>query len=604
AAPRLAALAGGAALLDLAAPEAQPHDNDDGEGADGADGEDALPGPAHGGQLAYIIYTSGSTGPPKPVAISHGGIVNLARQQIAGFAVAPGDRVLQFASWSFDASVSELAMALLSGATLVVAPAADLLPGSPLAALMARERISHVTLPPSALAVMAPEDLALCRTVIVAGERFPVELAERWWSGRRLINAYGPSEATVCASLSAPLSAMAGGSSVPIGMPVSGVSAYVLDGHLGLVPAGVVGELYLGGVGLARGYLGRGGWTASRFVADRYGGGGGRLYRTGDLVWRDADGVLRYVGRRDGQVKVRGYRIEPGEVEAAMLASGLVTSCAVVARDDRLLGYAVGSGDGAGLRAYLRGVLPGHLVPSAVVWLERLPVGTSGKLDRGALPAVSGVSGASAAYRAPGDGFAAAVAELWSDLLGVPRVGLDDDFFALGGHSLLATRLVTRVGALAGVAVGVREVFEHPTLAGLVARLGALRGSGLDGGVPAVTAVARTGALALSYAQSRLWFLDRLEGGSSRYHMVQATRLRGVLDAAALAGAVTALVARHEVLRTRLVAGSGSEEAWQRIDAASGFAVEGWRAAEDAAGLALARRFAGRGFDLSREWPL
>jgi hypothetical protein len=249
--------------------------------------------------------------------------------------------------------------------------------------------------------------------------------------------------------------------------------------------------LYLGGVGLARGYLGRGGWTSSRFIADRYGGGGGRLYRTGDLVRRRWDGVLEYVGRRDGQVKVRGYRIEPGEVEAALVASGHVVSCAVVARDDRLIGYAVGSGDGAGLRDYLRRVLPGHLVPSVVVWLEALPVGSSGKIDRGSLPSPSGSVGERVGYRAPRDGIEAAIGELWSDLLGVSRVGLDDEFFALGGHSLLATRLVTRLTALVGVEVGVREVFEHPTLAGLAARVGALRGGGIEVLVPAVSRVGR-----------------------------------------------------------------------------------------------------------------
>ena len=360
-----------------------------------------------------------------------------------------------------------------------------------------------------------------------------------------------------------------------------------------------MGELYVGGVGLARGYLGRGGLTSSRFIADLHGGGGGRLYRTGDLARRGADGVLWYVGRRDGQVKVRGYRIEPGEVEAAIVGSGYAVSCAVVGRDDRLVGYAVGSGDGAGLREYLRGVLPGHLVPSSIVWLEALPVTASGKVDRGSLPAVTGVEG-SVAYRSPGDGVGSAVAELWSDLLGVPRVGLDDDFFALGGHSLLATRLVSRLGSVVGVELGVREVFEHPTLSGLVGRIEAHRGTA--GTVPSVGRVGRAGILALSYAQSRLWFLDRLEGGSSRYHMAQAVRLRGVLDVAALSGAVERLVSRHEVLRTRIVEGGLGPE--QRIDAAGGFRLERLRAGSEAeAGLA-ASSFAARGFDLSADWPL
>ena len=375
---------------------------------------------------------------------------------------------------------------------------------------------------------------------------------------------------------------------------------YVLDGHLRLCPAGVVGELYLGGSGLARGYLGRGGLTASRFVADPYGGGGGRLYRSGDLAWRGADGVLRYVGRRDGQVKVRGYRIEPGEVEAAAVASGHATSCAVVAREDRLIAYAVGSGDGAGLREHLRGVLPGHLVPSLVVWLERLPVTASGKVDRLALPAPAAVSAGGEAVG--GDGIAGVVAELWRDLLGVPAVGRGDDFFALGGHSLLATRLATRLEAVLGVAVGVRAVFEHPTLGALAARLAALRGAGEAVVAPALGRVPRAGVLALSAAQSRLWFLDRLEGGTPRYHMVEAVRLRGVLDGSALARSLAALVARHETLRTRLVAAAG--DGGQRIDRAGGFAVRVRRAGSAAAAQEQARRFAGRGFALAREGPL
>ena len=323
----------------------------------------------HPQNLAYLIYTSGSTGQPKPVAVSHEGIVNLARQQIAGFAVGPGDRVLQFASWSFDASVSELAMALGAGAALVTAPARELLPGPPLAALVSRERITHVTLPPSALAVMAPEDLTGCRGVIVAGEVFPAALARRWSQGHRLINAYGPTEATVCVSLSAPLSPADLGllsSSVPIGRSLPGYRTYVLDGHFGLVPSGVVGELYVGGVGLARGYLGRGGLTASRFIADRYGGGGGRLYRTGDLArWR-WDGVLEYVGRTDGQVKVRGYRIEPGEVEAAIVGSGYAVSCAVVA-SGRPVGWVRGRERG---RGGVAGVICGAFCRNT--WFRRL----------------------------------------------------------------------------------------------------------------------------------------------------------------------------------------------------------------------------------------
>ncbi len=237
---------------------------------------------------------------------------------------------------------------------------------------------------------------------------------------------------------------------------------------MGLVPSGVIGELYLGGVGLARGYLGRGGETASRFMADRYGGSGGRLYRTGDLVRRGVDGVLEYVGRRDGQVKVRGYRIEVGEVEAALLGSGHVVSCAVVARDDRLIGYAVGSGDGSGLRAYLRGVLPGHLVPSSVVWLAALPVTSSGKVDRVRLAGL-GFPGLSVGveYRAARDGIELALQQIWRSVLPIDDIGIGDDFFELGGHSLLAISLINRCNRAFHVDLPIRILFEHPTIEGL-----------------------------------------------------------------------------------------------------------------------------------------
>ncbi|MGH8141748.1 MAG: amino acid adenylation domain-containing protein, partial [Steroidobacteraceae bacterium] len=312
--------------------------------------------------------------------------------------------------------------------------------------------------------------------------------------------------------------------------------------------------------------------------------------------------VLAYVGRRDGQVKVRGYRIEPGEVEAAIVASGHGVSAAVVARQDRLVAYVVGSGDGAGLQARLRARLPGHLVPSVVVWLDRLPVHASGKVDRGSLPAAV-VTGSAAGWGPP-DGFAAAVAELWRELLGVEAVGLGDDFFALGGHSLLATRLATRLSVLVGVAVGVREVFAHPTLAGLSARVAGLRGGSGDLG-PALVRVARGGAggdtLPLSYAQQRLWFLERLTAGA-RYHMARAVRVGPGLEVAALERAFAGLVARHEVLRTRLEEGETGPV--QRIGSGSGFAIEVGRAAGLAAAASAARAFAGRRFDLSREPPL
>ena len=339
----------------------------------------------------------------------------------------------------------------------------------------------------------------------------------------------------------------------PIGRPIANTRVYVLDGGLEPVPAGVVGELYVAGAGLARGYVGRAGLTGERFVADPFGPAGCRMYRSGDLArWRP-DGVLEFAGRADAQVKLRGFRIEPGEIEAVLLRHAGVGQCAVVAREDtpgnrRLIAYVVAASgasapDAAALRAHVGGCLPDYMVPSAFVVVERLPLTPNGKLDRGALPAPEVMP--VVVQRLPRTPAEEVLCGLFAQVLGLERVGIDDNFFALGGHSLLATRLISRIRTTLEVELAIRSLFETPTVEGLAGALA-------DGAVarPALRAVARPSEIPLSFAQRRLWFLNRLEGSGATYTIPIALRLTGALDRAALEAALGDLVERHESLRT------------------------------------------------------
>ncbi|MGW0580898.1 amino acid adenylation domain-containing protein, partial [Streptomyces sp. NPDC002920] len=484
---------------------------------------------------AYVIYTSGSTGRPKGVVVTHGGLPSLVAAQTERLALDDTSRVLQLGSPSFDASFWDLCAALLTGARLVLAPADD-----PVAGLTAD--ITHVTLPPSVLA--AVESLSVS-TLVVAGEACPAELVARWAPGRRMINAYGPTETTVCATMSVPLESS--GAVPPIGRAITNSRVYVVDERLQPVPPGVVGELYVAGPGLARGYLRQPALTAGRFVPDLFGEPGGRMYRTGDLVRQRRDGELEFVGRADDQVKVRGFRVEPAEIESVLAAHPGVAHAVVAVREERLVGYLVPD-PGAGprpavLSAFLRERLPEHLVPSAFVTLDALPLTPNGKLDKAALPAPEFVSdGPGRAPRTPREQI---LCDLFAEVLGAERVGVDDGFFDLGGHSLLATRFVSRVRAVLGVELALRTLFETPTAAGLA---GALDGAGRAR--PALTAADRPERTPLSFAQRRLWFLQQMEGPGAGYNIPLALRLSGRLDERALTEALGDVVARHETLRT------------------------------------------------------
>ncbi|HEX5113566.1 MAG TPA: amino acid adenylation domain-containing protein [Pseudonocardiaceae bacterium] len=425
---------------------------------------------------AYLIYTSGSAGRPKGVTVTHRGVASMVAAHVDRLAITRESRMLQLLSPSFDVSLCEILSVLLSGASIVVAGPTRLAPGPALAATIADHEVTHVQLVPAMLAALPAGSLATVRCLVVGGEPVGRDLVARWAPGRRMVNAYGLTETTVAATISAPLSADATGP-FPIGTPVPNTRLYVLDGALRPVPDGVPGELYVAGTGVARGYAGQAGLTAARFVACPFGVPGERMYATGDLATRTEDGALVCHGRADDQVKIRGVRIELGEVEAALAAHPDVRRAVVVvtgdAGDRRLAGYVEpvdGRADLADrLRRHLAGRLPAHLVPATVTVVDRIPLTANGKVDRRALPAPD--TPGAARGRPPRTPRERLLCGLFADVLGVHQMGVDDGFFALGGHSLLAIRLVDRIRTVLGVELPVRLVFQSPTVAELAAHL-------------------------------------------------------------------------------------------------------------------------------------
>ncbi|SOD62616.1 amino acid adenylation domain-containing protein [Streptomyces zhaozhouensis] len=504
--------------------------------------------PAH---PMYVIYTSGSTGRPKGVVVPHHGLASLVATQVEHTGVGLGSRVLQFASVSFDAGFWDIAMGLLSGGALVLGTSEEILPGDPLAALVRRHKVTHATLPPVALASLpADQDVLAGATLVSTGDACTPELVARWAPGRRIVNGYGPTETTVGATLSGALTA--DGQTPPIGRPFANTRVYVLDGRLKPCPVGVPGEMYLTGDGLARGYLKRPGLTAERFVADPFGPPGSRLYRSGDLGrWR-ADGTLEFVGRADNQVKVRGFRIELGEIETVLTGHDSVAHAVVVVREDkpqdkRVVAY-VASAEGRTasveeLREHVAASLPEFMVPSATVVLDAFPLLPNGKVDRKALPAPE-LAG-SVGGRQPMSPEEETLCGLFAEVLSLESVGVDDNFFDLGGHSLLATRLISRARSELGVELAIRTLFEAPTVAGLAEKVAAAGGAR-----PPLRAVERPERVPLSYAQARLWFLNRMDTERGTYNIPLSLRLHGTVDETALAAAFGDLLARHESLRT------------------------------------------------------
>jgi amino acid adenylation domain-containing protein len=457
--------------------------------------------------LAYVIYTSGSTGTPKGVLVPHRGVVNLLRAAQEHFGSGPGLRMVQAASFSFDASVVEILVPLAAGGTVVLPSRETLLDSQELWALLIRERVSAVLATPALLSTLPEHPYPELRTVVAGGDRSGADTVARWSPGRRLLNAYGPTEASVYSTVFD--CAGAGDGPPPVGRPIANVRAYVLDARTTPVPLGGVGEVLLGGVGVARGYHGRPELTAERFVPDPFSGEpGARLYRTGDRGRLRAGGELEFLGRVDEQVKVRGFRVEPGEIEAALRAHPAVRDTAVVAREDaagdlRLVAYVAAARGGhrlgfetGELRGFLFARLPEHMVPAAFVVLDALPLTPAGKLDRRALPAPEGASAAAhAPLVPPRTPVEEALARIWAEVLGAERVGVHDNFIDLGGHSLHAVRVGARVREEFGVALDLRRFFAAPTIAALAAQLAEAGAASADGAAedePAVTAVPRT----------------------------------------------------------------------------------------------------------------
>ncbi|WP_193191967.1 non-ribosomal peptide synthetase [Microbulbifer taiwanensis] len=512
----------------------------------------------HGENLAYVIYTSGSTGEPKGAANRHSALHNRLQWMQDAYALDGADRVLQKTPFSFDVSVWEFFWPLVTGARLVMARPGEHREPARLVELIRERGITTVHFVPSMLQAFLEESgVESCgslRHIVCSGEALPAQAQEAVFARlprAALHNLYGPTEAAIDVTHWTCRRGAAG--TPPIGRPIAGLETWVLDADLNPVLPGVTGELYLGGAGLARGYLGRADLTAERFVAAPGAGVGERLYRTGDLVRWNGDGQLEYLGRVDHQVKIRGLRIELGEIEAQLLAQAPVREAAVVAAGERLLAYvSTRSGqaiDSAQLLARLGEQLPDYMVPAALLELEALPLNANGKLDRKALPPIEPVRRAAA--EAPQGETELALAALWQQLLGAGPVGRQDHFFELGGHSLLAAMLASRVRQSMGRELALRNIFEYPTLQRQAEHLQTLVPLA-PGDEPPLAPLERGATVPLAPAQQRLWLVERMAaaGQAPAYNMAGALRLHGGLDLSILRAALDTLVARHQALRT------------------------------------------------------
>ncbi|MBS2532138.1 amino acid adenylation domain-containing protein [Catenulispora sp. NF23] len=516
------------------------------------------------GSLAYVIYTSGSTGRPKGVMVEHQALANFVQWCVDGYAYRAGGGAPLFSSLAFDAVVPNLYTPLVLGQRVHVF-GQDLDLSSLGEELVRRGPFSFIKLTPSHLELLsrqlgAQQIADLAGVLVVGAEAFPASALRSWPFGETetvLLNEYGPTEATVANSVyrvTGPVATQ----TVPIGSPIPNTTMYVLDEAMRPAPVGVVGEVFIGGACVARGYHGRAGLTAQRFVPDPFSSlPGARLYRTGDRGRMLAEGAVEFLGRADDQVKIRGYRIEPGEIEAALtrhpsVSAAFVAPHIVDGAATGLIGYLVPTAAAAGIdkeeiRSHLQTALPSYLRPQYLIVLPELPLTPHGKIDRAALPAPEFAPAAEC--EAPTTEWEQAFAEIWQGVLGVERVGVHDDFFALGGHSLLAVQLLSRIRSATPFAPTLPELFEHPTISRLIRQVEPAAAVEL----PAPPSASGRGSGVVSFGQRRVWFLDRLNEGSPEFNVVFGWCFSGALDVGALCGAVDGVVGRHEALRTRLV---------------------------------------------------